>query len=72
MVVDAYDRLGHAGSDLVLASLEDAMLVEHRPNLPGTTTEHPNWSVALPRPVDAAGNASVEQVTRTVNGARRD
>ena len=72
VVVDAYDRLGHAGSDLVLASLEDAMLTEHRPNLPGTTTEHPNWSVALPRPVDAAGNASVEQVTRTVNGARRD
>jgi 4-alpha-glucanotransferase len=72
VVLDAYDRLGHAGSDLVLASLEDAMLVEHRPNLPGTTTEHPNWSLALPSLIDAIDTAAVDHVARTLDRARRD
>ena len=34
--------------DLVVASLEDAVGQTHRPNLPGTVDEHPNWSLALP------------------------
>jgi 4-alpha-glucanotransferase len=26
--------------------------VPERPNLPGTTVERPNWSLALPAPID--------------------
>ena len=44
----AYRALADAGSDLVVASLEDAVGQTHRPNLPGTVDEHPNWSLALP------------------------
>ena len=32
----------------MLASLEDALGVHERPNVPGTTTEFPNWRRTLP------------------------
>ncbi|HNE38056.1 MAG TPA: 4-alpha-glucanotransferase, partial [Microthrixaceae bacterium] len=48
LVGAAYRALADAGSDLVVASLEDAVGQTHRPNLPGTVDEHPNWSLALP------------------------
>ena len=42
-------RLAAAPPMLVAATLEDALGVEVRPNLPGTTGEvRPNWSMALP------------------------
>jgi 4-alpha-glucanotransferase len=33
---------------LVAATLEDAVLSPQRPNVPGTTTERPNWRIPLP------------------------
>jgi 4-alpha-glucanotransferase len=48
VAVAAYTRLAQSRSCLVLASLEDALAVEERPNVPGTTTEFPNWRLALP------------------------
>ena len=27
--------------------------MEERPNVPGTTTEFPNWRLALPQPLEA-------------------
>jgi 4-alpha-glucanotransferase len=49
MVAEAAHRaLAAAPSRLVTATLEDAVGVPERPNRPGTTTEWPNWSLALP------------------------
>ena len=48
VAVAAYQRLAMSRSCLVLASLEDALAVDERPNVPGTTTEWPNWRLALP------------------------
>lgn len=39
-------------SRVVVFNLEDAAAVPERPNMPGTTTQWPNWSRALPRPAD--------------------
>jgi 4-alpha-glucanotransferase len=36
----------------VSGTLEDALRVEERPNLPGTLDEHPNWSIPLPVPLE--------------------
>jgi 4-alpha-glucanotransferase len=47
-----YRLLGEAPSMVVTATLDDAAAVEERPNLPGTTTEWPNWSIALPMPLE--------------------
>jgi 4-alpha-glucanotransferase len=52
-VVGAYRALGRAPSRLVLATLEDAMAVAERPNMPGPVDLWPNWSLGLPRPIDA-------------------
>jgi 4-alpha-glucanotransferase len=53
VVLATYRRLACAPSRIRVASLEDALQVEERPNVPGTTVERPNWSLALPVPVDA-------------------
>lgn len=46
-------RLGASPPALAAATLEDLMGVVDRPNLPGTSDdERPNWSMALPMPID--------------------
>ncbi|HEY4028581.1 MAG TPA: 4-alpha-glucanotransferase [Candidatus Dormibacteraeota bacterium] len=48
----AYRALAASPSRVVTATLEDALGVTERPNMPGTTTEWPNWSLALPLTVE--------------------
>ena len=45
-------RLANAPSAIVVATTEDLCAVTERPNIPGTTVERPNWSLALPLPID--------------------
>ena len=50
---EVHHRLGRSPAVLALATLEDLLEVEDRPNQPGTTDdERPNWSRALPVLVD--------------------
>jgi len=44
----AHRALAASPSRLLTATLEDALGVSERPNKPGTLTEWPNWSLALP------------------------
>jgi 4-alpha-glucanotransferase len=55
----AYRLLGAAPSAIVTATLEDALAVEERPNMPGTTSEWPNWCVALPHTIEQIEEASL-------------
>jgi 4-alpha-glucanotransferase len=48
VAVAAYTELARGRPRIVLASLEDALGVVERPNVPGTTSEFPNWRLALP------------------------
>ncbi|HEV8586510.1 MAG TPA: 4-alpha-glucanotransferase [Methylomirabilota bacterium] len=48
----AHARLAEAPSLLVTATLDDALAVRERPNVPGTSLERPNWSLALPLPLE--------------------
>ncbi|HZU73629.1 MAG TPA: 4-alpha-glucanotransferase [Acidimicrobiales bacterium] len=48
----AYRLLAQAPSAVALATLEDAAAMPERPNLPGTVDDRPNWSLALPRPLE--------------------
>ena len=43
-----YGFLARTPSMLVAATLEDALESADRPNVPGTTTQRPNWSLPLP------------------------
>jgi 4-alpha-glucanotransferase len=53
VVLAAHRALAAAPPALVAATLEDALLVHERPNQPGTVaSQRPNWSVALPKPIE--------------------
>lgn len=45
--------LAESSSALIAASLEDALALERRPNIPGTILERPNWSLPMPIPLEA-------------------
>jgi 4-alpha-glucanotransferase len=44
--------LSEAKSMVIAATLDDALLVEERPNMPGTTDQWPNWRIALPSTIE--------------------
>ncbi|MEA2687045.1 MAG: 4-alpha-glucanotransferase [Actinomycetota bacterium] len=47
-----YGALGTAPCWLLAAALDDTIGVAERPNMPGTLDEWPNWSIALPLPLE--------------------
>ena len=53
VVVRVHEALAAAPSRIITATLDDAMLVTERPNMPATITEWPNWSIALPEPIES-------------------
>ena len=72
VAVAAYRRLATSKSCLVLASLEDALAVDERPNVPGTTTEWPNWRLALPVPFEEIEQAEgPRRIAEVMAGANR-
>jgi 4-alpha-glucanotransferase len=53
VVERTYQLLGKAPARILTASLEDALVVQERPNMPATTGDiNPNWSLALPKPIE--------------------
>jgi 4-alpha-glucanotransferase len=72
VAVAAYGRLAHARSRMVLASFEDALGIEERTNVPGTTTERPNWRLALTKPLeDIEQDGGVRRIAQSMRDARR-
>jgi 4-alpha-glucanotransferase len=53
-VLAAYRRLATAPCTLLSATLEDALGVERRPNMPGAN-DRPNWRLPLPVPTEELG-----------------
>jgi 4-alpha-glucanotransferase len=47
-----YRLLAEAPSTVLTATLEDALAVEKRPNMPATINEWPNWRIPLPVPLE--------------------
>ncbi|HYH52242.1 MAG TPA: 4-alpha-glucanotransferase [Acidimicrobiia bacterium] len=58
VVVNSYRLLAEAPSMILTATLDDAAVVEERPNVPGTVEERPNWSIALPVPLEELEESS--------------
>jgi 4-alpha-glucanotransferase len=56
-----YRLLGEVPCALVTATLDDALTVEERPNIPGTLDEWPNWRIALPKPLEEIETAPLAQ-----------
>jgi 4-alpha-glucanotransferase len=64
LVERLHRRLAASPPMLVAATLEDALRVDERPNMPGTVPPHrDNWSLALPVPIEElASNPEVASV----------
>lgn len=72
VIVKTYRSLAKAPSAVVTASLEDGLVVETRPNMPGTTTEWPNWSIPLPeRLEEIERNPLIADIARSLRRGRR-
>lgn len=52
VVVNAHQSLARAGSLTVTATLDDALAVAERPNMPGTIDQWPNWRLGLPKTLE--------------------
>jgi 4-alpha-glucanotransferase len=52
VITTVHQLLAAAPSLLVSATLDDALAVVERPNMPGTTDQWPNWRLALPVPLE--------------------
>jgi 4-alpha-glucanotransferase len=63
VIVRAHQLLAEAPSVVATATLEDVLAVEERPNMPSTTGEWPNWSLALPTPL---GDLETQALARAV------
>jgi len=71
-VLGAYELLAEAPSAVVTSTLEDALLVSERPNVPGTTDERPNWCLALPKSLEEIeADHTVAEVAATLGRPRR-
>jgi 4-alpha-glucanotransferase len=66
----AYRALARTPSRVKVATLDDALGVEERPNMPGTVDEWPNWSISLPVPLEEIEeHPGVAAVGRALGGA---
>jgi 4-alpha-glucanotransferase len=84
VIAGAYRLLAEAPSRILTASLDDAAAVLERPNIPATSNdENPNWSLALPIPIEDLMEAKLpntiagflrrgESVARAAAAASRD
>jgi len=67
-----YAYLAQAPSAVMVASLNDALAVEERPNMPGTVSEWPNWSIGLPRSIEYLESASLpKSIARSLSARGR-
>jgi 4-alpha-glucanotransferase len=70
VTVRAHRALAASSSDLAVATLEDALGVGERPNLPGTVDEHPNWRRALPHPIEHLDDGEAPRIAEVMREHR--
>jgi 4-alpha-glucanotransferase len=72
VAVAVYRRLARGRTRMVLVSMEDALGVPERPNVPGTVDEFPNWRLALPISLEEVEQADgVQRIAAEMKAARR-
>jgi 4-alpha-glucanotransferase len=71
VVERTYRLLGEAPSRIVTATLDDACAVTERPNMPGTLSAWPNWSLALPLSLEELEARPLARAIAEVLAARR-
>jgi len=71
VIVAAHRAVASSPAVLATAALDDLTGAEHRPNVPGTIDEHPNWRLPLPVLLDDLdGHPLAEAVADTMGRER--
>jgi 4-alpha-glucanotransferase len=65
-----YADLATAPCVLLTATLDDALAVEDRPNVPGTVDEWPNWRLALPQSLEEVEGMELPRTIAAQLGGR--
>ena len=72
VAIAVHKRLAGARTRIVLASMEDALGVHERPNVPSTVDEFPNWRLALPIPLEEIERAEgLQRIAAEMKAAGR-
>lgn len=66
-----YAALARAPSRIRLVTLDDALAVEERPNLPGARPDWPNWAMALPGSIEELPRSALARRLARLLSARR-
>jgi 4-alpha-glucanotransferase len=67
VVARVHTSLARAPSQIITATLDDAMAVEERPNMPATSDEWPNWRLALPKTIETlSGNRLAGRIAKAL------
>jgi 4-alpha-glucanotransferase len=72
VITRLHEILGESSSAVAVATLEDALGVSSRPNLPGTTSERPNWSIPLPMRLEEIEKHPLARAIATKLSSARD
>jgi 4-alpha-glucanotransferase len=68
VIARLHRALATAPSRLLTATLDDAMAVAERPNMPATTNQWPNWSIPLPTPIETLKSSPLAaSIARALN-----
>jgi 4-alpha-glucanotransferase len=72
VVTGAYELLADAPCRVLTVALDDLAEVAERPNMPGTIDEWPNWSIALPVPLEVLERSPLSAaVAKAMNAGPR-
>jgi 4-alpha-glucanotransferase len=72
VIVRLYTALASAPSRIVTATLDDALAVEERPNMPASGDGWPNWSLALPQPIETLIKTPLaRQIAKALSASRQ-
>ena len=70
VITAVHRHLATAPCALLTATLEDALAVPHRPNVPGAPVGWPNWSRGLPEPIEHLETAPLPRsIARALSAA---
>jgi 4-alpha-glucanotransferase len=71
-VVATHRALAQSPAEVIYGTIDDVLVVDERPNMPGTTDEWPNWSIALPTPIDDLTSAPAPETLTALTQRSRD
>ena len=72
VVVATHRALAQSPAEVIYGTIDDVLVVDERPNMPGTTDEWPNWSIALPTMIDDLVSAPAPETLTALTQRSRE